>query len=167
MANDMNFTKAQVNCSQKIMKCTENSISFELKNPNKKNAKLYSVDGNLIKGTGVKKCDYMYEIFSDGVPIKNINQNLHDDAFISSKLKSFIYVELKGKNFERAVEQIEQTAVQLNTRHSSCSERLGFVVCSTTRHPNFSTKDQMLKAKLMRGHRIRLKIESRKATFSI
>ncbi|KIE18742.1 hypothetical protein SE23_20525 [Vibrio sinaloensis] len=163
----MDFNKATKSCCEKIMSCQENSMKFELKNSQKSCVKLYEVDGNLIKDIKNKKCDYMYEVFKPNIDIKTIDKELDDDDKISGKLLSSIYVELKGKNFERAVEQLEVTATTLKKRHMKCKDKLGVIVCSRIQHPRFSTLSQKLKVKMKRDHKVSLTITTKQCSHSV
>ncbi|EKO3970877.1 hypothetical protein AAFM81_003697 [Vibrio fluvialis] len=154
----MDFVRHTLRCTQKLMCCQENNIKFQLDNPQQKFVKLYKVDGGLISGVGIKKCDYMYEIFNQMLDIKKINAELNDDNKSSLNIESLIYVELKGKNFEKAAKQIEITADQLQARHSHCNKKLGYIVCSRIQHPKFQTVTQRLKMHFMKKYGIKLQI---------
>lgn len=75
-------------CREEII-CEENKMKYKLKNDNASELTKYHVDGQLISGES-KKCDYMLI-------------NLKSDAY------KVIFVELKGKDVQAAIEQIDST----------------------------------------------------------
>ncbi|OBT16576.1 hypothetical protein A9266_18395 [Vibrio tasmaniensis] len=157
----MDFVKAQVQCSQKIMPCQENGMKFILNNPSKKLVKQYEVDGNLISGQGQRKCDFMYEVFEPKSCIKYVDSKLQNCNDIAPFLSSAVYVELKGTDFLHAVDQIDETAKVLKQRHIKCKNKLGFIICSGVRHPKLTTTIQKLKVRMKKSHQITLKIETK------
>lgn len=165
--SNLDYIGATVVCSQKLMPCSENSRKFNFNNPKQIPAKLYKVDGGLIASVGQKKCDYMYEVFSPDINIAQITKDLNQDNKISPHIKKLVYVELKGKDFEQGVSQLEVTAATFKKRHSSCKSKHGFIVCSKVRHPQFSTLYQNLKAKFRKNHNISLTIQSQVSNMTI
>lgn len=107
---------------KKIFVVSENKSKFVLENKDRVDVRQSKVDGCLVDDHR-ERCDYMFE-------------SLCSD---SGAIKKAIYVELKGKNIEKAVSQLKSTVSIFHKEHSN-SERFAFAVLS--RHPKMSTKQQ-------------------------
>lgn len=88
--------------SRSEIKCEENNISYQLKNDNASVLTKYHVDGQLINGES-KKCDYMLISLKSGA-------------------YKVIFIELKGKDVQAAIEQIDSTYKQLKSHLHSLSK---------------------------------------------
>jgi hypothetical protein len=112
-----------MNCKEKISKCEEiNSNSkivindssggkskLRLKNSKRRKVRIIKVDNCVIEDTA--RCDYVIEI-----PMDNI--------------KVVLFIELKGKNIEHGIEQLEKTLnhICFKNRHGSDLKKRAYVV---------------------------------------
>lgn len=125
----------------KSIKVKENKMSFTVLNPKQVKVIKVRVDDCLIKKT--KRCDYLFDIDS-----KNV---IH-------------YVELKGRDVEKAAKQLRSTLIFCKTQHSK-QEKVCHIVSS--RVPLQGPKVQILKLKFLRETKSRLEIKCRQASISI
>ncbi len=107
---------------------TEKKRSFRLNNISEKEINEVRVDECLIKSG--KRCDWLYEVDCEGV-------------------KEVFYVELKGKDLNRALEQILETIkyCDKNHNHNSCKKR-AYIVLS--RYPKEDSSIQKKKKELIK-----------------
>ena len=112
---------------------------FCLENPEKKKIRVITVDDCVIK-KGIR-CDYLI-ILPD---------------------EKEIYLELKGKDVEHAVQQIEASMKQLKSKLSS--EKLCFV--ASTRCPIASPQIQNIKKKFKKNYNAQLYIKNGKITYTV
>jgi len=134
------------NCGQlrkdKIISVAENNRKFILKNPQTKPVYQVTVDGCLI--TEGKRCDYLFEIDK---PIQKV-----------------FYVELKGKDVEKACEQLKTTINSCKNRHQNALKECHVVA---SRIPKLGTGTQVLKKKFKQQSGINLNLHTQQATLSI
>jgi len=115
---------------------------FRIKNDQQRQIERHQVDGCLIKGEELKKCDW-----------------LAVDVASSSE----IYIELKGKNIDKAVEQLCTSVEQLSTNKKT--KKLAYVIA--TRCPLSSAEIDELSAKIWRSHKLDLVVKTMEHTESI
>jgi hypothetical protein len=105
---------------------SEKRSKFKILNDSLKSINKVKVDGCLI--TNGKRCDYLFEICSDN-------------------FEKVFYVELKGSDLKKALEQIEATINYCNIYHKhKDKQKYAFVV--TTRTPQIDSAIQNLKRNL-------------------
>lgn len=99
------------NCNP-IITAEENNRKFILNNPSKRPVKKIKVDGCLdshLSMTG-SRCDYLFEI--------------------NNPMTEVIYLELKGRNIEKAYEQLINTVAFFQNDHSHIKKRTCYIVAS-------------------------------------
>ena len=105
---------------------SEKRSKFKILNDSLKSINKVKVDGCLI--TNGKRCDYLFEICSDNV-------------------EKVFYVELKGKDIKKALEQIKATINYCDIYHEHRDkQKYAFIV--TTRTPQIDSTIQRLKRNL-------------------
>ena len=133
-------------CSNKsIFVRKENKSEFRLKNLSKMYINEVQVDGCLIQEEQ-QKCDWIYEI-------------------ACHQVKKVIYIELKGKHLQHALEQILNTVIfcEREFGHDRC-ERIACVVL--TSYPQVNSAIQNRKRELQRKN-IKLKTSTMKLEIKI
>lgn len=130
----MNFDACRVSSQKKLVVAEENGRRFVMENPSLRQVDEYRVDGCLITDDR-ERCDFMYEV--------------------DSPCTLAIYVELKGKEIEKAISQLSATIGYLKSRHKKVS-KVCFIICS--RVPKAGPKTQQLKEKFYSTHNTPLKI---------
>lgn len=129
------------NCNQtktdKIVSVSENKRTFRVNNKSLFTVNQVTVDGCYI--TSGLKCDYLFEI---------INQTIN----------RVFYVELKGKNIEHGIKQLEATIHHCKSEHKSIP-KLCYIIAS--RVPKSSTSSQKLKKEFKRKNNIQLFIDTK------
>ena len=128
--------------TDKIITVVENKSKFILKNTQSKQVYQVTVDGCLI--TEGKRCDYLFEIDK---PIQRV-----------------FYVELKGKDVEKACEQLKTTLNACKNRHQNTLKECHVVA---SRIPKLGTGTQVLKKKFKQQSGINLNLHTQQATISI
>jgi len=123
--------------SDKKSKCV-----FKIKNDQQRQIERHKVDGCLIKGEELKKCDWLA-------------------VDVASRCE--IYIELKGKNIDKAVERLCASVDQLSTKKTA--KKLAYVIA--TRCPLSSVEIDELSAKIWRSHKLDLIVKTMEHTESI
>lgn len=118
----------------KIVKVCENKSTFTIINKSLFTINKVKVDGCYIKEG--KKCDYLFEI-------------------IDKEIEEVFYVELKGKDISKAIEQLEHTLRKCLALHQNKTKSC-YIVAS--RVPKASTYTQKLKKSFHRVNRVVLVI---------
>lgn len=141
-----------MNCSQKRtdakIAVTENGKTFRLDNQNHREITQVKVDGCLM--TDRERCDYLFEI----PPPPQTPAPKH----------RVCYVELKGKNIEKAVDQIKSTMDYTKQKYAEyCKE--AYVVSS--RVPAASPTSQQKQAQFKKDYKTTLWIKNMEITVSV
>ena len=123
--------------ANKIVTVSENKRKFTILNSSSLQINKVEVDGCYI--TSGSKCDYLFEI---------INKKDITDVY---------YVELKGKNIEHAIKQLEATIIYCKPIHKDIKKEC-YIVAS--RVPKSSTSAQNFKKEFKRKHNIQLFIDT-------
>ncbi|MCH9739516.1 MAG: hypothetical protein K0U38_01555 [Epsilonproteobacteria bacterium] len=121
----------------KIVSVSENKRTFRIDNKSLLTINQVTIDGCYI--TSGLKCDYLFEIISQSI----------DKVF---------YVELKGKDIEHGVKQLEATVNYCKSEHKSIPKEC-YIVAS--RVPKSSTSSQKLKKEFKRKNGIQLFIDTK------
>jgi hypothetical protein len=132
----MDFKKCTKSFSKKIIPITGNRMTFKILNPGKKRVNQVQVDGCLIDDNRIR-CDYLFEI--------------------NSPMSLVFYVELKGKNIEKALKQLEATIGYCKTRHNGL-EKECYIVAS--RVPKEGPKVQNIRKKFKRKYDISIYVST-------
>lgn len=120
-------------CTNKIIKVSENKSSFEIDNPMRASIEVVKVDGcKITEGT---RCDWL---------------------FIDNESKKETFVELKGTCIEHGFEQIKKT-ISVLSRYTK--EKNGVIVCS--RCPLTGSDVFKLKKKAKEMFNFKLEIKSK------
>lgn len=98
----------------------------------------------------------------DGCVLKNATAA---DYVIGIELGLDLIVELKGKNVEHAIDQIENSATHLKHVKSNISPKLGVIYCKQV--PAGSSSINKKRESLFKKHGIRLKISSSKSSYCV
>jgi len=112
----------------------ENNRTFRIINDSMFYINKVKVDDCYIK-SGLR-CDYLFEIIEKDI------------------VKKVFYVELKGKNIEHAIKQLEQTILYCKSIHKNISEKECHIIAS--RVPSANTKFQKLKSEFKRKNGVQL-----------
>lgn len=148
----INYTKKR----DKIKKFTENRRTFSLQNPEQR-CFGYVKGESTTEASGQKRCDYII-CFDFG---KDDNNPLSPT--------NYLFVELKGSDNEKALEQIVSTIQYflqkgiIRGKHADC-----FVVSGSC--PTVKTQEQILKAKFLYGnppYNYKLQFKTRLAEYKI
>ncbi len=131
----MNFEKCTRKSNQKIVSLSESGRKYILNNKSKKQLAIIKIDGCLITSNKIEKCDFLIEI---------------DEPQTLA-----IYIELKGKNIEKAYNQLINTMNMLEKRHKKIKKECQIV---SSRVPKSGTSVANLKANMMRTHKTLLKV---------
>jgi len=123
--------------SNKIIAVSEKGRKFTIENNSKHNINKVTVDGCYI--TSGKRCDYLFEL----LPNENV--------------ETVFYVELKGKDIAKAIEQLEATVKICATIHKGL-EKCSFIVAS--RVPKSGTSTQIFKKEFKKRNKHLLKIST-------
>ena len=118
----------------KTITAAEKGKKIILENPGGKTVTKIQVDGCLVAGSR-PRCDWVFEV---GVP-----------ASLA------IYVELKGKDIERACAQLAATLLYLKSNHQQVERRCQIVA---SRVPKAGTKTQILQKKFLKENSVLLSI---------
>ncbi len=145
----MDFEKCSEITKKKIIPVEENGRKLTIENPSQKKINKIRVDSCLINDHR-ERCDWVFEIFK-----KSNKQQLVESA---------IYLELKGKDLEKAYKQLAATLKYLVEKHRKI-ERLCYVICS--RVPKASPKVQIQKAKFAKTHKVKLEVHTNKAKIKV
>ncbi len=131
-----------MNCSEEradaIIAVTEKGKTFRLHNPNRRTIVQVKVDGCLITGEH-ERCDWLFVIPIEPTPPSH----------------RICYVELKGKNVEKAISQIISTIEYTKQQYAKFNKE-GYVVSS--RVPAESASTQAMRIKLKRDYGAKLVI---------
>lgn len=127
-------------CSEVVnhteIKCEEKKSKIIFLNPNRHNINKIKVDGCQITDQNKPKCDYLL---------------IHTDTEIE------YYVELKGHDVKRGLEQIEATIPRLS-KSADKQEKYCFVI--SVRCPQIDTQIQNLEKALKRKYKARVIIKN-------
>ncbi|NEW61616.1 hypothetical protein GSY74_10000 [Sulfurovum sp. bin170] len=123
--------------TDKIISVSENRRTFRVNNSSSLSINKVEVDGCYIS-SGLK-CDYLFEI-------------------IDKEIKQIFYVELKGKNIEHGIKQLEATIKYCLSVHKNIPKEC-YIVAS--RVPKSSTSSQKLKKEFKRKNNIQLFIDTK------
>jgi len=130
------------NCNEisknKIISISENNMKFVIKNKSNFKINKVFVDSCYIK-SGLK-CDYLFEI----IHIRVVNRVL--------------YVELKGKNIEHAIKQLQETINHCKTIHINIHKE-SYIIASKI--PRASVASQILKKRFKAKNNIQLFIDTK------
>jgi hypothetical protein len=129
--------------NDKIVVVSENNRKFTILNQDCKLIEKIKVDGCLIDDNR-ERCDYVFEI--------------------DSPCELAIYLELKGRNIEKAYSQLVSTLGYLSSSHASLKRECHIVA---SRVPKAGPKVQELKAKLAKYHKVQLFVHTTKAQINI
>jgi len=121
----MDFDGCGKVAKDKIISVSENKINFRIINKHLVTIRTVTVDGCLINDKR-QRCDYLFEIDD---PCSNV-----------------IYLELKGCDVKKALNQLESTIKACSKRHGEIQKNC-YVVAS--RVPKIGTKIQILKKKFV------------------
>jgi len=121
----------------KIVTASENRRTFIINNKSRLTINKVTVDGCYIS-KGVK-CDYLFEI-------------------IDNEIKNVFYVELKGKDIEHALDQLETTLKHCISIHKKF-DRSCYIVAS--RVPKTTTSTQKQKKEFKRKNGVMLYIDTK------
>ena len=139
----MDFENCTTTTNQPILRLEENRRSFRINNPNRISLKKVIVDGCLIPGTE-EKCDYLVEYE---------NHSLFA-----------IFLELKGKDFNKAIAQIVNT-MKLTSKEYPQHHRTAIVVVS--RIPKAGTNIQLEKKRFKKQFNSNLEVSCTHYTMTI
>ncbi|HEY9701420.1 MAG TPA: hypothetical protein V6C58_03185 [Allocoleopsis sp.] len=126
------FNKCSTVNNNKIVVVEENQRKFIINNAQGKTIRKVLVDGCLIDDHR-QRCDYLFEI---------------DDPCTLA-----IYVELKGKDIEKAFNQLIATLDYLSQKHKNCHKEC-YIIASKV--PKAGPQVQVLKTKLAKSHKVQL-----------
>jgi hypothetical protein len=129
--------------NDKVVVVSENNRKFTILNQDCKLIEKIKVDGCLIDDNR-ERCDYVFEI--------------------DSPCELAIYLELKGRNIEKAYSQLVSTLGYLSSSHASLKRECHIVA---SRVPRAGPKVQELKAKLAKSHKVQLFVHTTKAQIDI
>jgi hypothetical protein len=115
---------------------------FYIKNNQQRKIEKHEVDDGLIKGEKSKKCDWLAVDVESGKEI---------------------YIELKGKNIEHAIEQLCISVEKLSPNKSS--KKLAYAML--TRRPKTSQKIKNIKKSVLKSHKIVLEVKTIEHTETI
>jgi hypothetical protein len=122
---------------------SEKGREFRLENPHRREILQVQVDGCLMVGEQ-ERCDYLFEI--------------------PSPCRRVCYVELKGKNIEKAVQQIRSTLAYTQEKYSGYQKE-AYIVSS--RVPKSGPSIQQHQIKLKKQHKASLQIKNNTITLNI
>ena len=135
------YKKCGISTKNKIISAEERKKKFTLKNPNQINIIKVQVDGCLI--TNGQRCDYLFDIMAT---------------------KTIYYVELKGKDVEKAAKQLKATIKFCSTMHKGLN-KMCYIVSS--RVPLQGPKVQVLKRQFQKETGVSLRISCKQKTVRI
>ncbi len=125
------------NCSEitkkKIISVEENARKLALINENERFVRKIKVDNCLIKGEQ-ERCDYLFEIEENCTLV--------------------IYVELKGKNIEKAYSQLMATIQLLLNKHQNCKKYC--CIISSRTPPQIRTTLQAMRVQMLKKYGAKL-----------
>lgn len=136
------FEKCSETLQNPIIPVAETGRSFRINNPARIKVRKIQVDDCLI--TDGERCDYAFEI-GDGPEL-------------------VIYLELKGKNIQKAYSQLCTTMTHLTGRHGKL-KKICHIVAS--RVPKIGPEIQTFKAQMQKKHRAILIIGTNKVDIDI
>ena len=139
----MDFKKCSETNNNKVISTSENHKTFRIKNINSRKIRKVEVDGCLISDDR-KRCDYLFEIDK---PITKV-----------------IYLELKGKNINRAYEQLEATIGYLKKRHEAVKKE-AYIIAS--RVPKNRTTTRPLKVNMQKACNVKLFVHTVKTEIEV
>ncbi|MBW1649969.1 MAG: hypothetical protein JRJ44_04730 [Deltaproteobacteria bacterium] len=141
----MDFKKCSKINNNKIISTYENHKAFIINNVGLRIISKVKVDGCLITDDRIR-CDYLFEIDE---PIRKV-----------------IYLELKGKNVNKAYEQLEATIGYLKKRHNSkVVKKRAYIISS--RVPQAGADVQQLKSSMAKDCNVQLVVRNRKVEIAI
>jgi hypothetical protein len=128
-------------------KRAKSNITFD--NPDRKKILIIKVDGCVINNSEHKKCDYAI------VPC---------DGFDQIENYFEIYIELKGRDIERAIKQLESTILLLSDNPKTVKKQC-FIV--STRVPKQTTSIQLLQSQFKKKFNAGLQVKNTPATYDL
>lgn len=141
----MDFQRCRQETTDKIISVTENNKTFQIKNASLKTYNKIKVDGCLFTaGSSQERCDYLFE------------------GMGSNTIEFVIYIELKGKNVNKAFSQLIATIDYCNQEHGNCIKHC-FIVAS--RVPKLGTSIQKMKKALKVKYQSSLTVKTNKAEY--
>ena len=128
-----------------IITAKEHKRKLTINNPSGKFIRKITVDGCLVPKTSEEvRCDFMFEIDE---PIKQV-----------------IYLELKGRHIEHAIEQLTATLNKYKSEHNSYKKECHIVASSV---PKNTPKSQQLEIRFRKNNRAKLIVSSGKKEITI
>ncbi|MBW1616861.1 MAG: hypothetical protein JRJ49_10100 [Deltaproteobacteria bacterium] len=140
----MDFKKCSKINKNKVVSASEKGKIFRIENRSLRRISKVEVDGCLITDDKIR-CDYLFEIDK---PITEV-----------------IYLELKGKNINKAYRQLKATIGYLKTRHSKVVKKFAYIVASRVPKPRGNVRE--LKVKMKRDYNTQLFVRIRKAEVTV
>ncbi len=122
-----------------IIAVSEKGKTFRLNNPNRRTILQVKVDGCLITGER-ERCDYLFEVPLDPPPPSH----------------RVCYVELKGKNVEKAMSQIISTIEYTKQQYANFKKE-AYIISSRVPTASPSTQDMSIKLKKYYGTKLTIK----------
>jgi hypothetical protein len=137
------FEQCSETTQNSIIPAAQHGRSFSIKNPERISVKKIQVDDCLIADER-ERCDYAFEIGNDPHCV--------------------VYLELKGKNIEKAYSQLCSTIQHLSGIHSNL-KKICHVVAS--RIPKAGPEVQVLKLRMQRQHQATLMVGTNKVEIDL
>lgn len=138
----MNFEKCSTFRKDKVITVSAGR-TFEIKNKHLRQINEVEVDGCLIDDDR-ERCDYLFEV--------------------SDPMILVVYLELKGKNVEKAYKQLESTMICCKERHKDIKKHCHIVA---SRVPKSGPSTQVLKMRMKRKYKVKLFIGTQKVTIKV
>ena len=131
--------------------CSELGKTLEIKFNSLWRGQKIRIDDDFITDKKIAKCDYAV-LLSDKQPKHTL-----------------LYIELKGSNLGRAIEQLESTIKILRVHPDFCGykEKQAHAVCSKIRIPKTDTSVQKAKDRFLHSYQFILKCHSQKGIVSL
>lgn len=139
----MDFAKCTESTNGKTIAVEESGRKFVIKNPKAMTVKKVKVDGCLIDDNR-ERCDYLFELGSVAA-------------------NCAVYLELKGADIEKAIDQLTKTVGYLKNIHKC--KKICHIVAS--RVPKAGPKVQTLRLEMAKKHGILLYVGTRQVTVNI
>ncbi len=139
-----NFDKCNIRLSDKRISVCERNKKFTIVNEQQLEVIKVRVDGCLIDGEGLERCDYLFLVQGDASEI--------------------VYVELKGMDVPKAVDQLE-ASLRHCTELNGQRKKFCYVVCR--RCPIASPELQVKKRNFLDKHKAILRVKAAAAEHAI
>jgi len=121
-------------CFANSSAANENGKRFSLQNPDRIDICRVKIDGCLISGNNVQKCDYFFAV--------------------NSNPEKYFLVELKGVDLDTALRQIESTFDQLNVLIGASASQYTAVIVASAVPAAANQEFRRLKERLYRSKRL-------------